>query len=51
MHQVARRFNLKSKSYGKGDDRHLTISKYDLNLSLEQTFTLAFQKAVWVESG
>ena len=27
MHQVARRFNLKSKSYGKGDDRHLTISK------------------------
>ena len=29
MHQVARRFNLKSKSYGKGDDRHLTISKYE----------------------
>ena len=27
MHQVARRFNLKSKSYGKGEDRHLTISK------------------------
>ena len=27
MHQVARRFNLKSKSFGKGDDRHLTISK------------------------
>ena len=51
MHQVARRFNLKSKSYGKGDDRHLTISKYDPNLGLEQTFTLAFQKTVWVESG
>ena len=27
MHQVARRFNLKSKSYGKGEGRHLTISK------------------------
>eukprot|EP00092_Neocalanus_flemingeri_P025462 GFUD01027609.1.p1 GENE.GFUD01027609.1~~GFUD01027609.1.p1 ORF type:complete len:115 (-),score=38.36 GFUD01027609.1:22-366(-) len=27
MHQVARRFGLKSKSFGKGDDRHLTISK------------------------
>ena len=51
MHQVARRFNLKSKSYGKGDDRHLTISKYDPYLNLEHTFTtLAFQKTVWVES-
>jgi len=27
MHQVARRFNLKSKSFGRKDDRHLTISK------------------------
>ena len=27
MHQVARRMGLKSKSFGKGDDRHLTISK------------------------
>jgi len=34
MHQVARRFNLKSKSYGKGDDRHLTISKKQSGLSL-----------------
>jgi len=34
MHQVARRFNLKSKSYGKGEDRHLTISKKQSGLSL-----------------
>ena len=27
MHKIARRFGLKSKSFGKGDDRHLTISK------------------------
>ena len=28
MHEVARRYGLKSKSYGKNEDRHLTISKY-----------------------
>lgn len=27
MHQVARRLGLKSKSFGKGEDRHLTISR------------------------
>jgi len=27
MHEVARRLGLKSKSYGKGEDRYLTISK------------------------
>ena len=27
MHQVARRFNMKSKSFGKDDNRQLTISK------------------------
>ena len=34
MHQVARRFGLKSKSFGKGEDRHLTISKKQTGLSL-----------------
>ena len=27
MHQVTRRFGLKSKSFGKGEDRHLTMSR------------------------
>jgi len=27
MHQIARRFGLKSKSFGKNEDRHLTITK------------------------
>jgi len=27
MHTIARRLGLKSKSFGKGDDRHLTISR------------------------
>ena len=27
MHEIARRFGLKSKSFGKGDNRHLTISR------------------------
>jgi len=27
MHKVAKRYGLKSKSFGKGEDRHLTISK------------------------
>jgi len=27
MHEIARRFGLKSKSFGKGDSRHLTISR------------------------
>ena len=27
MHLVAKRFGLKSKSFGKGEDRHLTISR------------------------
>ena len=34
MHQVARRFGLKSKSFGKGEDRHLTVSKKQTGLSL-----------------
>ena len=43
MHQVARRFNLKSKSFGKGDDRHLTISKWVVNRhSISQTFLFYF---------
>ena len=43
MHQVARRFNLKSKSFGKGDDRHLTISKWVENRhSISQTFLFYF---------
>ena len=27
MHNIARRLGLKSKSYGKGEDRHLTVTK------------------------
>merc|ERR1711872_29755 len=27
IHDVARRFDLKSKSFGKGDDRHMTLSR------------------------
>ena len=34
MHEVARRFGLKSKSFGKGEDRHLTISKKQSGLTL-----------------
>ncbi len=31
MHDIARRMGLKSKSFGKGDDRFLTISRKQLN--------------------
>jgi len=37
MHKLARRYGLKSKSFGKGDDRHLTISKkFDPKTLLEE---------------
>ncbi|XP_023330843.1 uncharacterized protein LOC111703196 isoform X2 [Eurytemora carolleeae] len=37
MHDMARRFGLKSKSYGKGDDRHLTLSrKFDAKSLVEE---------------
>ena len=42
MHQVARRLGLKSKSFGKGEDRHLTISRLRLWVIVTVLTVLSF---------
>ena len=44
MHQVARRLGLRSKSFGKGEDRHLTISRWRLEVKVSSNSCFYLRK-------